>query len=124
MCSHDRWKLPIDKPVCYLYRNLRQAKNISNTPRTCFYSRTLQTYEYSHNLLYVFHRNIATSQFEPTYARQAFPCFDEPNMKAVFRITLVTPTANNYHALSNMNIAVSNTKNKSKILGLFVPKIV
>ncbi|XP_059219771.1 glutamyl aminopeptidase [Stomoxys calcitrans] len=48
-------------------------------------------------------RTIATSKFEPTYARQAFPCFDEPNMKAKFRVTLVIPTGDNYHALSNMN---------------------
>ncbi|XP_073818649.1 aminopeptidase A-like [Musca autumnalis] len=48
-------------------------------------------------------RTIATSKFEPTYARQAFPCFDEPNMKAKFTITLVRPTGDGYHALSNMN---------------------
>ncbi|XP_023035875.2 uncharacterized protein LOC6650874 [Drosophila willistoni] len=47
---------------------------------------------------------IATSKFEPTYARQAFPCFDEPAMKASFRITLVHPVDGNYHALSNMDI--------------------
>ncbi|XP_055851688.1 glutamyl aminopeptidase-like isoform X1 [Episyrphus balteatus] len=48
-------------------------------------------------------RWMATSKFEPTYARQAFPCFDEPAMKAFFEVTLVHPTAGGYHALSNMN---------------------
>ncbi|XP_053945174.1 glutamyl aminopeptidase-like [Anastrepha ludens] len=47
---------------------------------------------------------IATSKFEPTYARQAFPCFDEPAMKATFEITLVYPKGGDYHALSNMDI--------------------
>ncbi|XP_055901791.1 uncharacterized protein LOC129938333 [Eupeodes corollae] len=48
-------------------------------------------------------RWMATSKFEPTYARQAFPCFDEPDMKAFFEVTLVHPTDGGYHALSNMN---------------------
>ncbi|XP_037807914.1 glutamyl aminopeptidase-like isoform X3 [Lucilia sericata] len=49
-------------------------------------------------------RWIATSKFEPTYARQAFPCFDEPSMKAMFTITVVRPSGDGYHALSNMNV--------------------
>lgn len=54
----------------------------------------------------LFGRVIATSKFEPTYARQAFPCFDEPGFKAEFSIKLVHPTGDCYGALSNMNIEV------------------
>ncbi|XP_017144401.1 glutamyl aminopeptidase [Drosophila miranda] len=52
-------------------------------------------------------RNISSTQFEPVYARQAFPCFDEPAMKATFAITVVHPTGS-YHAVSNMKLSESN----------------
>ena len=50
---------------------------------------------------------IATTQFEATDARRAFPCWDEPELKAVFAITLVV--ADDLAAVSNAPRAVERT---------------
>lgn len=42
----------------------------------------------------------AVSKFEPTHARRSFPCFDEPDFKATFDVTLVGPRDRLF--LSNM----------------------
>ncbi|XP_013142752.1 PREDICTED: glutamyl aminopeptidase-like isoform X2 [Papilio polytes] len=55
--------------------------------------------------------NMVASKFQPTYARQAFPCFDEPDFKATYDITLVKPVS--YVALSNMN-EISKTQCEDK----------
>ncbi|KAF2280737.1 uncharacterized protein EI97DRAFT_367805 [Westerdykella ornata] len=50
---------------------------------------------------------MATTQMEPTDARRAFPCFDEPALKAKFTVTLVADEK--MTCLSNMDVASEKT---------------
>ncbi len=52
-------------------------------------------------------RYLATTQFEATDARRAFPCWDEPAQKAVFDVTLTF--ADGYQAVSNTPIVEEGT---------------
>ncbi|XP_077988189.1 aminopeptidase N-like [Glandiceps talaboti] len=52
-------------------------------------------------------RYLAATQLESTYARRVFPCFDEPNLKATFEITI--KHRKRRQAISNMQIKRNQT---------------
>ncbi|MFA5931833.1 MAG: M1 family metallopeptidase [Candidatus Paceibacterota bacterium] len=58
-------------------------KGILNDKMRGFYRSQYQVNGKTHHM--------ATTQFEATDARRAFPCFDEPAHKAVFHVSLVIP---------------------------------
>lgn len=55
--------------------------------------------------------SVISTQFESHHAREAFPCIDEPEAKAVFNLTLTSPA--DEAVLSNMPVKSQSTKNKS-----------
>jgi len=54
---------------------------------------------------------VATTQFEATDARRAFPCWDEPALKAVYKVTLVIDE--NLTAVSSRNAGWAAEKKRS-----------
>lgn len=66
-------------------------------------------------------RTIATSHFEPTDARSAFPCLDEPNFKAKFHMTIIHDAA--YTGLSNMPVDVTRDLGNGRVQDTFRPSV-
>src|SRR3989344_5847926 len=57
---------------------------------------------------------LITTQCEAPYARRIFPCFDEPNKKATFDLTVITEK--HLEAVSNMQIKSQFTKDNKKTI--------
>lgn len=65
---------------------------------------------------------LATTQFEAPYARRCFPCFDEPEYKATFDVTMKIDK--NLKAISNMPIKEEHRKENKKIVKFYrTPKM-
>jgi len=67
-------------------------------------------------------RTIATTQFEATDARRAFPCWDEPDLKATFSVNLVTDEG--LMAVSNAAEVAREQLDNGKVKVFFAPTVV
>jgi len=67
-------------------------------------------------------RVIATTQMQATDCRRAFPCFDEPDFKAVFEITLVIQP--DLLAVSNSPETSRSTRDDGKAVVVFKPTMI
>ncbi|XP_025079132.1 aminopeptidase Ey-like [Pomacea canaliculata] len=62
---------------------------------------------------------LATTQFESPDAREAFPCFDEPALKAVFNVTLLRKPP--LISLSNTRIRATEQRDNGFVADIYYP---
>ncbi|XP_077259452.1 endoplasmic reticulum aminopeptidase 1 isoform X1 [Temnothorax americanus] len=87
-----------------LYLSFNSTLNSTDLKGFYFSSYTTPEGEY---------RYLATTRFEPTYARMAFPCFDEPQFKAKFKISIYR---DRFH-IALCNMPAINTEEAGFYLG-------
>jgi puromycin-sensitive aminopeptidase len=111
--EEERWRLKFRDPIPpgtwrlrLRFRGLLTAKD--GSPKLeGFYRSTYQDASGAERVL-------ASTQFEPTAARQAFPCWDEPAFKAVFALTLgIDPGLT---AVSNTAVLGEHLKGDKKVV--------
>ncbi|XP_066487780.1 glutamyl aminopeptidase isoform X2 [Tiliqua scincoides] len=98
------------KPQEYVVVEAEEDLGPTNT--TDFYLLTMKFQGHLNGSLVGFYRttykengktkSIAATDHEPTDARKSFPCFDEPNKKATYTISIIHEDS--YQALSNMPV--------------------
>ena len=76
----------------------------------------LSTYEYDGH-----EEKIVATQFESHYAREAFPCIDEPAAKAVFEVSIAVPDEDDM-VLSNMPMGEPTPRMSTYLLAFVVGK--
>ena len=84
-------KVPTGKLEIVIHYNGRLNKNMQGA--------YLSTYEYDGKI-----EKVVATQFESHYAREAFPCIDEPAAKAEFKLSLTVPEVEEELVLANMPV--------------------
>lgn len=68
-------------------------------------------------------QTIATTQFEATDARRAFPCWDEPDRKAVFAVSLDVDNGLNVYSNTRVSSTETLTATKKRVRFADTPKM-